>query len=145
MIPNSKGRRSAAIYLIDKLAGAGGFEPPYAGIKIRCLTTWLRPIAALVGSGGTRDKGAAVAGRGKLSATRRRGNIRGEGELSGGCRLGRRGLGGGRGAARLGEAMQGPSGRGGARFGDELHGLDGPGVLFADGRAITGKRGFGVL
>ena len=25
------------------LAGAGGFEPPYAGIKIRCLTTWLRP------------------------------------------------------------------------------------------------------
>src|SRR5262249_45543243 len=25
------------------LAGAGGFEPPYRGIKIRCLTTWLRP------------------------------------------------------------------------------------------------------
>jgi hypothetical protein len=25
------------------LAGAGGFEPPYGGIKIRCLTTWLRP------------------------------------------------------------------------------------------------------
>ena len=25
------------------VAGAGGFEPPYAGIKIRCLTTWLRP------------------------------------------------------------------------------------------------------
>src|SRR6266481_2990061 len=25
------------------MAGAGGFEPPYAGIKIRCLTTWLRP------------------------------------------------------------------------------------------------------
>src|SRR5271165_2581125 len=30
------GRRST-------LAGAGGFEPPYRGIKIRCLTTWLRP------------------------------------------------------------------------------------------------------
>ena len=29
-------------YLIC-LAGAGGFEPPYGGIKIRCLTTWLRP------------------------------------------------------------------------------------------------------
>jgi hypothetical protein len=29
------------------LAGAGGFEPPYGGIKIRCLTTWLRPNAAL--------------------------------------------------------------------------------------------------
>jgi hypothetical protein len=25
-------------------AGAGGFEPPYAGIKIRCLTAWRRPI-----------------------------------------------------------------------------------------------------
>jgi hypothetical protein len=25
------------------LAGAGGFEPPYAGIKIRCLTAWRRP------------------------------------------------------------------------------------------------------
>jgi hypothetical protein len=29
-------------YLI-LLAGAGGFEPPYGGIKIRCLTTWRRP------------------------------------------------------------------------------------------------------
>ena len=27
----------------DCLAGAGGFEPPYGGIKIRCLTTWRRP------------------------------------------------------------------------------------------------------
>src|SRR2546429_2144327 len=26
------------------LAGAGGLEPPNGGIKIRCLTTWLRPI-----------------------------------------------------------------------------------------------------
>ncbi len=25
------------------VAGAGGFEPPHGGIKIRCLTTWLRP------------------------------------------------------------------------------------------------------
>ncbi len=25
------------------LAGAGGFEPPHGGIKIRCLTAWLRP------------------------------------------------------------------------------------------------------
>ena len=25
------------------LAGAGGFEPPYGGIKIHCLTTWRRP------------------------------------------------------------------------------------------------------
>jgi hypothetical protein len=24
-------------------AGAGGFEPPYGGIKIRCLTAWRRP------------------------------------------------------------------------------------------------------
>ena len=28
---------------VKNLAGAGGFEPPYGGIKIRCLTTWLRP------------------------------------------------------------------------------------------------------
>src|SRR6185437_7140230 len=27
------------------LAGAPGFEPGNGGIKIRCLTTWLRPIA----------------------------------------------------------------------------------------------------
>jgi hypothetical protein len=25
------------------LAGAGGFEPPHGGIKIRCLTAWRRP------------------------------------------------------------------------------------------------------
>lgn len=27
----------------DWLAGAGGIEPPNGGIKIRCLTAWLRP------------------------------------------------------------------------------------------------------
>ena len=27
------------------MAGAGGFEPPYGGIKIRCLTAWRRPNA----------------------------------------------------------------------------------------------------
>src|SRR5262249_4568844 len=27
----------------DELAGAPGFEPGNGGIKIRCLTTWLRP------------------------------------------------------------------------------------------------------
>jgi hypothetical protein len=26
-----------------RLAGAGGFEPPNAGTKNRCLTTWRRP------------------------------------------------------------------------------------------------------
>ena len=30
------------------VAGAGGFEPPYGGIKIRCLTTWLRPTGVRV-------------------------------------------------------------------------------------------------
>jgi hypothetical protein len=29
-----------------KLAGAGGFEPPNAGTKNRCLTTWRRPTSA---------------------------------------------------------------------------------------------------
>src|SRR5665648_197624 len=28
-----------------EVAGAGGFEPPDAGTKTRCLTTWLRPSA----------------------------------------------------------------------------------------------------
>src|SRR5579884_552586 len=28
---------------LKNVAGAGGFEPPYGGIKIRCLTAWLRP------------------------------------------------------------------------------------------------------
>ncbi len=31
-----------------QLAGAGGIEPPYDGIKIRCLTAWRRPIACRV-------------------------------------------------------------------------------------------------
>ncbi len=35
------------VYVIDfivlYLAGAPGFEPGNGGIKIRCLTTWLRP------------------------------------------------------------------------------------------------------
>ena len=39
-------------YLIEiinlKLAGAGGIEPPNGGIKIRCLTAWLRPKRALL-------------------------------------------------------------------------------------------------
>jgi hypothetical protein len=26
-----------------RVAGAGGFEPPHGGTKIRCLTAWLRP------------------------------------------------------------------------------------------------------
>src|SRR5438445_306555 len=29
--------------LVGWLAGAGGIEPPNGGIKIRCLTAWLRP------------------------------------------------------------------------------------------------------
>jgi hypothetical protein len=31
------------------LAGAGGFEPPHGGIKIRCLTAWLRPKLSVAG------------------------------------------------------------------------------------------------
>src|SRR6516164_7686629 len=27
----------------SKMAGAGGFEPPYAGAKVSCLTAWPRP------------------------------------------------------------------------------------------------------
>ena len=35
--------RGYAQTLSQALAGAGGFEPPHGGIKIHCLTTWLRP------------------------------------------------------------------------------------------------------
>src|SRR5215471_1805807 len=46
---------------MEELAGAGGFEPPYGGIKIRCLTTWLRPIArrSINGSPPTRKRRTA--------------------------------------------------------------------------------------
>ena len=37
------------------LAGAGGIEPPNGGIKIRCLTAWLRPNSPCRG---TRDRPA---------------------------------------------------------------------------------------
>ena len=47
-----------------KMAGVPGFEPGNAGIKIRCLTTWLHPSRwpslpiARDGTGPTREKGA---------------------------------------------------------------------------------------
>ena len=34
--------------LLKTLAGAPGFEPGNGGIKIRCLTTWLRPNGPVV-------------------------------------------------------------------------------------------------
>ena len=34
------------------MAGAGGIEPPNGGIKIRCLTAWLRPNAPIEGHAG---------------------------------------------------------------------------------------------
>ena len=50
-LPNSKSAAVAAssrqqpkhMKRLDWLAGAPGFEPGNGGIKIRCLTTWLRP------------------------------------------------------------------------------------------------------
>ena len=49
-----------------RLAGAGGFEPPNGGIKIRCLTTWLRPNAPsdcrrLSAGGRAQDSGVTLA------------------------------------------------------------------------------------
>src|SRR5690242_10207603 len=43
---------------LDWLAGAPGFEPGNGGIKIRCLTTWLRPTrtgATLTRAAGARN------------------------------------------------------------------------------------------
>jgi hypothetical protein len=37
------------------LAGAGGIEPPNGGIKIRCLTAWLRPTDEHGNAGGGRQ------------------------------------------------------------------------------------------
>jgi hypothetical protein len=37
--------RVPAVSTMRRLAGAGGFEPPNDGTKIRCLTTWRRPNA----------------------------------------------------------------------------------------------------
>ncbi len=46
-------RTSYHIDFIDKiLAGAEGLEPSNGGIKIRCLTTWLRPKRARTILGG---------------------------------------------------------------------------------------------
>src|SRR3954469_937931 len=39
------------------MAGAGGIEPPNGGIKIRCLTTWLRPIRPFGNGGDTSVRG----------------------------------------------------------------------------------------
>ena len=50
--PMTRAARHRTLYLkwlehadvcLKILAGAGGFEPPHGGIKVRCLTTWLRP------------------------------------------------------------------------------------------------------
>src|SRR5262245_41928909 len=43
-----------AIPAARSLAGAPGFEPGNGGIKIRCLTTWLRPKARAEHTGSTR-------------------------------------------------------------------------------------------
>src|SRR5215207_7503411 len=48
-----------------KLAGAPGFEPGYGGIKIRCLTAWLRPSEA---ASAARPDDSGGAGRDQCSA-----------------------------------------------------------------------------
>ena len=40
---------------LKSVAGAGGIEPPNGGIKIRCLTAWLRPNRPERGRGSTRS------------------------------------------------------------------------------------------
>ena len=44
------------------LAGAPGLEPGNGGIKIRCLTTWLRPITACCRHAGAIYAGPIAAG-----------------------------------------------------------------------------------
>ena len=53
-------RRSwRSLRIPECVAGAGGFEPPDGGIKIRCLTTWLRPNAPQ-GSEGLAESGRTI-------------------------------------------------------------------------------------
>jgi hypothetical protein len=64
----SEARFHLSSFIFVQRAGAGGFEPPNAGIKIRCLTTWLRPNGTCPRRGTDITKG----GRG----FQRRGNTR---------------------------------------------------------------------
>src|SRR5215469_13024824 len=54
-------KRTCACKTPDLLAGAPGFEPGNGGIKIRCLTTWLRP---------NRYRKATVCGGGTIPTSR---------------------------------------------------------------------------
>ena len=44
------------------MAGAPGFEPGNGGIKIRCLTTWLRPILAPTAARARDPRGRTILG-----------------------------------------------------------------------------------
>src|SRR5262249_5259671 len=55
-IDAAKKAQTTTLSICYTLAGAGGLEPPNGGIKIRCLTTWLRPSrAARLRRGRARD------------------------------------------------------------------------------------------
>ena len=71
----------------DWLAGAGGLEPPNGGIKIRCLTTWLRPIAPLGRRLGART---IAAGPAPINVSSRRRGFRAVDRGRAGTRLTRR-------------------------------------------------------
>src|SRR3954471_15799607 len=55
--PKPHGSDRVAAASCGALAGAGGIEPPNGGIKIRCLTTWLRPIRPFGNGGDTSVRG----------------------------------------------------------------------------------------
>lgn len=47
-----------------EMVGAGGIEPPHGGIKIHCLTAWLRPNKCVMfGAGAGASKGAKQSGQ----------------------------------------------------------------------------------
>jgi hypothetical protein len=63
------GRKPAEAAKQRRLAGAPGFEPGNGGIKIRCLTTWLRPnIGRPDADGGRTIEAEAVSINGLASA-----------------------------------------------------------------------------
>ena len=41
----AKDHGTLSLTLLYSLAGVEGFEPPHAGTRTQCLTTWRHPIA----------------------------------------------------------------------------------------------------
>jgi hypothetical protein len=108
---DTRPRQWASPVLWRRLAGAEGFEPSRAGIKIRCLTAWLRPIRFKAAD----HRASPAAFQRARKANLANGKIR----VAGGGRHGYKGA--LRGLRRVAQPGRAPrSGRGGRRFESSL-------------------------